>query len=146
VLPREWREFLSLLIAHRVRFLIVGAHALAALGKPRNTGDIDVFVDPTKTNASRIGSALEAFGFEALARESSQFASGKRMARLGNEPLRIDVMNHIDGVSFAVAWRGRTTANVDGLTLHFIGRNEFRRNKRASGRPKDLLDLALLDE
>jgi len=95
------------LIAHRVRFIVVGAHALAALGKPRNTADLDLFVEPTVSNARRLGAAIREFGFAALADASAAFARGKRMARIGNEPLRIDVMNHIDGVSFATAWKGR---------------------------------------
>ncbi|MBK8173025.1 MAG: hypothetical protein IPK60_22195 [Sandaracinaceae bacterium] len=145
-LPDDWSEFLSLLIKHRVRFIIVGAHALAALGKPRNTLDLDIFVEPSNVNARKLEKAIRAFGFPVLADASHAFAFGKRMARLGIEPLRIDVMNHIDGVSFAAAWAGRARGKVAGLSLHFLGEAEFRRNKRAAGRPKDLLDLALLDE
>lgn len=145
-LPSEWSEFLSLLIAHRVRFIVVGAHALAALGKPRNTADLDLFVEATANNARHLGAAIREFGFAALADASPEFGRGKRMARLGQPPLRIDVMNHIDGVSFASAWKGRVAGTVAGLALSFLGEREFRRNKRAAGRPKDLLDLALLDE
>jgi len=137
---------LSGLIANRVRFLIVGAHALAALGRPRNTLDLDVFVEPTKRNAERLAIAIRAFGLTALADQAGEFASGAKMTRIGNPPLRIDVMNHIDGVTFAAAWAGRRRARIDGLAVAFLGEAEFRRNKLASGRPKDLLDLALLDE
>lgn len=145
-LPAEWHEFLSLLISSRVRFVIVGAHALAALGRPRNTLDLDVFVEPSAGNATRLGTAVRAFGLSALAERAQEFASGAKMTRIGHPPLRIDVMNHIDGVSFAAAWAGRKRARIDGLTVAFLGEAEFRRNKRAAGRPKDLLDLALLDE
>jgi len=114
ILPSEWHEFLSSLIAHRVRFIVVGAHALAALGKPRNTADLDLFVKPVVSNARRRGAAIREFGFAALADASAAFAPGKRMARLGHEPPRIDVMNHIDGVSFATAWKGRVRGTVAG--------------------------------
>ena len=76
-LPSEWHEFLSLLIAHRVRFVVVGAHALAALGKPRNTADLDLFVEPTTTNARRLGAAIRQFGFAALADAWPAFAHGR---------------------------------------------------------------------
>jgi hypothetical protein len=137
---------LSLLISHRVRFVNVGAHALAALGRPRNTLDLDVFVEPTLRNARRFAAAAEAYGLSGLAEVAEELARGAKMTRIGNPPLRIDVMNHIDGVSFAAAWSGRRRARIDGLLVAFLGETEFRRNKRASGRPKDLLDLALLDE
>lgn len=146
MLPDDWYEFLNLLIKYRVRFIVVGAHALAALGKPRNTLDLDLFVEPSAANSARLEKAIRDFGFPALANACAAFASGKRMARLGIEPMRIDVMNHIDGVTFAAAWKGRTRGKVAGIVLNFLAEPEFRRNKRASGRPKDLLDLALLDE
>lgn len=137
---------MSLLISHRVRFLIVGAHALAALGRPRNTLDLDIFIEPTPRNANRFAEVARAFGLGALAEAAGELATGARMTRIGNPPLRIDVMNHIDGVTFAEAWAGRRRARIDELSVSFLGEAEFRRNKLASGRPKDLLDLALLDE
>jgi hypothetical protein len=145
-LPPEWREFIGLLCSHRARFLVVGAHALAAHGRPRATQDIDILVEPTRANARRVCSALADFGFTALAKEVEAFATPDRMATLGMPPLRIDIMTSISGVSFRQAWRGRVTANLDGLGIGFLGRAEFLRNKTASGRPKDLLDIALLDE
>jgi hypothetical protein len=144
LLPNEWSEFLRSLRAHRVRFLVVGAHALAVHGVPRYTADLDVLVDPTPANARRLGAALTAFGFEALGREHASFAEPDRMARLGVEPLRIDVMTSITGVSFREAWGGRLIVVLNGLPTPFLGKVEFARNKRASGRPKDLADLSLL--
>jgi hypothetical protein len=145
-LPPDWNEFISLLSSHRVRFLIVGAHALAASGKPRATQDLDILVEPTPENAERLGAALAAFGFPALAGDAHRFAEPDRMATLGRPPLRIDVMTSITGVSFEQAWNGRLQAIVDGHTVGVLGRNELIANKRASGRPKDLADLALLAE
>jgi hypothetical protein len=145
-LPPEWSEFLSSLSSHRVRFLIVGAHALAAIGRPRATQDLDVLVEPTLANARRLGRALREFGYPALAEQWPRFAEPDRMARLGVEPLRIDVMTSISGVRFEDAWRGRIRARVAGIPVGFLGRAEFLRNKKASGRAKDLLDIALLKE
>lgn len=145
-LPPDWSEFISLLSSHRVRFLIVGAHALAANGRPRATQDLDILVEPSADNAKRLGNALDAFGFPALAREAHRFAELDRMATLGKPPLRIDIMTSISGVDFAQAWRGRLEVQLDGHEVGFLGRDELIANKRASGRPKDLADIALLEE
>jgi hypothetical protein len=145
-LPPDWNEFISLLLRHRVRFLLIGAHALAAHGRPRATLDLDIFVEPSLGNARRIGAALGAFGFIESAAAWRHFAVRDRMMRLGREPLRIDILNEISGVSWAAAWKNRVRADVAGHRINVIGLAELRRNKRASGRPKDLLDLALLDE
>jgi hypothetical protein len=145
-LPRDWNELIELLCSHRVRFVIVGAHALAVHGRPRATGDLDVLVDPTRANAKRLGKALAAFGFTQLAEQAEQFALPDRMVTLGREPLRIDIMTSISGVPFVEAWTHRMRVEVEGLEVGFLGRDQFVKNKTAAGRPKDLLDLALLDE
>jgi hypothetical protein len=145
-LPRDWTELIDSLISNRVRFLIVGAHALAVHGRPRATGDLDVLVEPTPENAKRLGLALGAFGFPALAAEAAAFAHPDRMVTLGQEPLRIDIMTSISGVSFTEAWRGRRRVAIGGTTVGVLGLAELVKNKTASGRPKDKLDLELLAE
>jgi hypothetical protein len=145
-LPPEWREFIGLLSSHRVRFLIVGAHALAAHGRPRATQDIDIFVEPTGSNARRVCAALADFGFAALSASVPEFAKPDRMATLGRPPLRIDVMTSITGVSFRDAWRGRVEIAFGDRKIAFLGLAELVRNKKAAARPKDLLDIALLEE
>jgi hypothetical protein len=145
-LPPDWSEFLSLLSSNRVRFLVVGAHALAAAGRPRATADLDLLVEPTPKNARALATALESFGFGALAEEVEAFAEPDRMATLGSPPLRIDIMTSITGVPFADAWRSRTSGKMGAHRVYFLGREALIRNKRASGRAKDLLDIALLEE
>jgi len=144
--PPDWSEFIRSLSSHGVRFVVVGAHALAANGRPRATQDIDVLVEPTQANAKKLGSALADFGFVELASQWREFARRDRMATLGKPPLRIDIMTTITGVTFASAWRGRLRSRVGGVAVAFLGRTQLKRNKRASGRPKDLADLALLAE
>ena len=145
-LPREWNELISSLISHRVRFLIVGAHALAAHGRPRATQDLDLFVEPTRANAKRLGAALADFGYQELALQWARFAERDRMATLGREPLRIDIMTSISGVDFKRAWKGRALVEYGRFTVGILGRDDLITNKRASGRTKDLLDIALLEE
>jgi hypothetical protein len=145
-LPPDWTELIELLLSHRVRFLVVGAHALAAHGRPRATQDLDLFVDPTEANARRLGDALAEFGYPALARQWKKFTERDRMATLGKEPLRIDIMTSISGVDFARAWKRRLRVRYGRKTVAFLGRQDLVMNKKASGRTKDLLDLALLEE
>ena len=143
----DFKEFLRCLNARRVRYVVVGAHALAVLGVPRFTRDLDVLVEATQSNAKRVSAALLEFGFPELANAVvTHLASPERMVTLGREPLRIDVLSSIAAVSFEAAWRGRMRVRVDGLMVPFLGLTEMRRVKRAVGRPKDRADLALLDE
>jgi hypothetical protein len=145
-LPRDWQELIGLLSSNAVRFLVVGAHALAANGRPRATQDIDILVEPTVANARRLAKALAAFGFAELALEWREFTKPDRMASLGAVPLRIDIMTSISGVPFRDAWKGRLRARIGTTEVPFLGVAELKRNKLASGRPKDLADLALLEE
>ncbi len=142
----DWREFLRALCARRVRFVVIGAHALAVLGRVRYTQDLDVLVEPTPANARRVVAALGDFGFGGLDLTEHDFSRRNHVVMLGRVPFRIDILTTISGVSFAAAWKGATRATVSGLALRFLGRKEYARNKRAAGRPKDLADLALLAE
>jgi len=146
-LPSEWLEFLSLLQRYDAKFVIVGAYALAAHGRPRASQDIDIFVEPSAENAERVAKALDDFGYPELAKESVEaFSNPPRMASLGLPPLRIDIMNHIDGVPFQRAYAGALEETLGGVDVRFIGLSDFVATKRASGRTKDLLDIELLKE
>lgn len=148
-LTGDWCEFLRLLQKHRVRFLVVGAHALAAHGRPRYTGDFDVFVEATPTNARRVYAALQEFGVGAMVTEEFFADAGPDGAAgltIGVPPMRLDVLKSISGVSFAEAWRSRVSARFEGKLIGVIGLDAYVKNKRASGRTKDLLDIALLEE
>jgi hypothetical protein len=143
-LSPDWNEFLSLLISKRVRFLLVGGHAVAAHGEPRLTEDLDVFVDPGRANAGRLREALLAFGFGASLPSARELATPGKIWMLGRKPWRIDVLTKISGVTFARAWEGRVEAEFMPRPLFVIGRRELIANKRASGRDKDLRDVAML--
>lgn len=145
-LPDDWKEFLSLLTSHRVRFLVIGAHALAVHGRPRMTGDLDILLEPTRANARRVLAALADFGFAAVDLSIEDFDRPDRVVALGNPPLRIDLLTSISGVSFDQAWRGRIQRVIAGRRVAILGRAEYLKNKRAAGRTKDLLDIELLEE
>jgi hypothetical protein len=144
-LSPDWNEFLSALISRRVRFVLVGGHAVAAHGEPRLTEDLDVFVDPTLRNAQRLRGALVDFGFGAVVPSEAQLAEPDKIFMLGRKPWRIDVLTGIDGVTFAQAWATRVKAAFGKAPLFVIGREALIANKRAAGRDKDLLDVALLE-
>ena len=146
-LPKDFLDLLSCLGKARCRYLVVGGHALAAAGHPRFTQDLDLVVEPTPANARRVGAALSAFGFPGHAKAvADQFVRPKRMATIGLPPFQIDIMTSLSGVSFAQAWKGRTLVRLGRLDVPFLGRAELIKNKLASGRPKDLIDVALLRE
>jgi predicted nucleotidyltransferase len=146
-LPPEWNEFIGLLRSNGVEFIVVGAYALAAHGRPRATQDLDLFVRPSVENAQRLANALAEFGYTSLAAEApAAFATPSRMASLGVPPMRIDLLNAIDGVSFDEALAGSLTEDAGGVELRFLGLAQLVTNKQASGRTKDLLDIELLRE
>ncbi len=143
----DFQDLLAALQATESRFLIVGAHALAVHGVPRATGDLDVWVRPDSENAARVLRALIEFGapIESLKVTIGDLSSPGMVLQIGLPPRRIDILTEISGVDFDEAWASRTVATVGALQISFLGREAFLRNKRASGRPKDLLDISLLD-
>ena len=137
---------LSALNDSGAEYLIVGAYALAMYGTARATGDIDIWVRPTKDNADRVWTALERFGAPRrnLAREDLH--APDNVFQIGIAPNRIDILTSITGVEFDEAWPHRKQAQINGISVSVIGREQLLKNKRAVGRPKDLADAAWLDE
>ena len=141
------QDFLDLLRAFidaKVRFLIVGAYALAVHGRPRATGDLDVWVDPTPDNAGNIMRALDAFGAPVAQVKADDFSRPGIVFQMGLPPFRIDVLTELSGLTFAEAWPDRTQAPFGPLTVDVIGREAFIKNKRATGRARDLGDIEAL--
>jgi hypothetical protein len=141
------QDFLDLLrafIDRDVRFLIVGAYALGVHGRPRATGDLDVWVDPTPDNATRIMEALESFGAPLQQVEVDDFSRPGIVFQMGMPPFRIDVLTELSGLSFGEAWPSRISAEFGPLTVAVIGRDAFIKNKRATGRARDLADIEAL--
>jgi hypothetical protein len=145
-LQKDLREFIGLLNSHGVEYLLVGGYALAFHGAPRYTGAIDVFVRRTEENAARIERAIQAFGFASMGLGAGDFARPDAIVQLGQPPNRIDLLTSITGVGFEEAWAGRAAGDLDGLPVHFIGREAFLKNKRATGRTQDRADLERLGE
>jgi hypothetical protein len=144
----DFRDLLAALLEAGARFLVVGAHALAVHGVPRTTGDLDVWLAPDPDNARRVWEALLRFGAPVAAMGVTQqdLTRADAVVQIGLPPRRIDLLTSISGVGFDEAWVARVNHEVAGLGIPFIGRAELVRNKRASGRTKDLADLEALGE
>ena len=141
------QDFLDLLrafIDRNVRFLIVGAYALGVHGRPRATGDLDVWVDPTAENAANVMAALEQFGAPPSQVRAEDFSRPGIVFQMGLPPLRIDVLTELSGLTFAEAWPTRTQAAFGPVIADVIGREAFIKNKRATGRARDLGDIEAL--
>ena len=141
---RDFVEMLSALSAAGARFLIVGAHALAAHGAPRATGDLDIWIRATPENAARVLEALRSFGAALFDLTIDDLSRPDTVFQIGLPPSRIDILSSISGVAFDHAWSNRLEIKIGGLEIGVIGREDFIANKTASGRPKDLIDLTLL--
>jgi hypothetical protein len=142
----DFLEMLSALSAAGAEFLVVGAHALAAHGRPRATGDLDLWVRPTAENADRVYAALRRFGAPLHDLQPGELASPDLVFQIGVAPARIDLLTSISGVTFEEGWATRITVPIGGLQVPVIGRDRLIQNKRAAGRPRDLADLADLGE
>lgn len=147
-LNEDFQDLLVALQESDARFVLVGAHALAVHGVVRATGDLDVFVSPDAENALRVLRALRAFGAPVGAHglTKDDLARPGTVYQMGLPPRRIDILNEISGCSFDEVWARRVLVDLDDLQLPVIGREDLVTNKRASGRPKDLLDVELLTE
>ena len=145
-MERDFVEMLSALSAAGAEFLVVGAHAVAAHGVPRATGDLDVWVRPTPANADRVLSALGSFGAPLHDLTRDDLSRPDTVFQIGVAPCRIDLLTSISGgIDFEGAWQRRKALEIEGLRLACIGREDLIANKRACGRPQDLADVARLE-
>ena len=145
MLNPDFRDMLSALCDEKVEFLLVGAYALAVHGCPRATGDMDLWIRPTPENAQRVWRALERFGASRSRLKQEDLMVPENVFQIGVPPRRIDILTSIDGVAFDEAWCERKEFEIEGRRLSVIGREQLLKNKRASGRPKDLADIAWLE-
>jgi hypothetical protein len=145
-LPPDFREFLSLLHTHRVKYLLVGGYAVAAHGYPRFTGDMDLWIQTNTENAENVLRVCREFGFDVPNLRVELFTDPKQMTRMGHPPLRIEILNSVSGLTFDLAWENRISEVWDEVPVSLISLEDLRTNKRASGRLKDLADLENLPD
>jgi len=145
-LNKDLNEFIGLLVSHRVDFLIVGAHAMAFHGRPRFTGDVDIWIDCSEPSADLLMGVIEHFGFGATGLSKKDFMEPDQVIQLGVAPHRIDILTGLSGLVFDEAWRNRVEGNLGDHKVYFLSKKDLIQNKRACGRDQDWVDIKLLEQ
>jgi predicted nucleotidyltransferase len=143
---QDYEEFIAALNAHGVRYLVIGAHAVAFHARPRATKDLDILVDPTAENAHRVLAALrEFFGGADLNYTVEDLIDPQWIIQLGVAPVRIDLLSEIPGfANFEGAWKNRVDAQFGAVKAHYLGLDDLIQAKEAAGRPQDRADVRVL--
>ncbi len=140
-IPSDFKEFLKLLGKNEVEYLLIGGYAVNYYGYVRPTGDMDVWISAERQNAEKLVAALRDFGFIFPEIKADLFLQEKNIVRMGVPPMRLEVLNFIDGVEFAECFIERELVTIDGVNVNIISLRHLKINKKASGRLKDLSDL-----
>jgi len=140
-IPRDFLELLKLLDQHGVKYLVIGGYAVVLHGHNRMTGDLDLFIELSPENAEAFCAAYHEFGLGRGEVTAADFLEEGKMIRAGFEPMRLEILNQISGVTFEECYPHRMEIEVEGIPIKFIGRDQLIANKLASGRDKDLSDV-----
>jgi hypothetical protein len=141
ILNQDFREFIALLNAHHVEYLVVGGYAVAFHGHPRFTGDLDLWIRASSENAVRVIAVLHDFGFSSFGFQPDDLTGENQILQLGYPPVRIDIMTTVDGVGFDECYKQKDVVSVGSLSINIIDLEHLKANKRATGRLRDLDDL-----
>lgn len=142
ILPEDFRDFLKLLNEHKVEYLLIGGYAVFYHGYPRATEDIDFWVAISADNAQKLANVMSDFGLNNATPEL--FLKEHQIVRIGNKPLRVKVLTTLSGVKFDECYARRVVDTIDGVEANIISLEDLKRNKQASGRPKDIEDFRRL--
>lgn len=146
-LAEDFEDFIKLLNHHNVEYMVVGGYALAFHGKPRHTGDLDIWINVSEKNSIKMIKVVNDFGLQSLGFQKEDFLTEGLISQIGYPPLRIDVLNLIDGVNFNEALASMEKIEVENnLVINYIGLNDLVKNKQASGRRQDITDVKTLQK
>jgi predicted nucleotidyltransferase len=143
-LQADFLDFIKLCNEHEVKYLIIGGFAVSIHGFPRYTKDMDICIEMSNENAEKIIMVIEKFGFKSLKLEREDFLKKEFITQLGHEPVRIDIINHLECVTFNEAWNNKKVVKVENVPVNFIGFDELIKVKTNAGRPQDLVDVMKL--
>jgi hypothetical protein len=143
-LNKDFKEFIALLNANGVEYLLVGGYAVGFYGYPRFTQDIDIWINPSEVNAEKILKTLNDFGFPIKRLSANDFLQPETIFQMGRPPFRIDIINSLDGVKFPNCYKRRISMTVKEIKIDIISIQDLRKNKKTVGRLKDLNDLNYL--
>ncbi|MBK8562992.1 MAG: hypothetical protein IPN76_06505 [Saprospiraceae bacterium] len=146
ILSPDFKDFLRLLNEHKVAYLLVGGYAVALHGYVRYTSDMDIWILTTEENATKVVEVLKDFGLPQADQLKDVLLLEKRVIGMGMPPYKIEVVTTIDGVSFEECYQNRLTEAFEGIPVPYLSLEDLRKNKKASGRYKDLNDLQHLPE
>lgn len=143
-LPDDFKDFIKLLNEHDVRYLLVGGWAVGIYGNPRATKDIDFLIAVDDKNIANLQKALYAFGAPTV--ENKVFQEKGNVYRMGRSPVQVDIINEASGISFEDCYARRNVITVEDVKISTISKEDLIRNKKASGRHRDLADAEGLEE
>ena len=142
ILARDFEDFIKLLNLHNVEYMVVGGYALAIHGKPRHTGDLDIWINISENNAELMLKVLKDFGLSSMSFTKEDFLKPGYVSQIGYPPLRIDILNTIDGITFEEAVKNMNSIELgNDFRINYIGLHDFVKNKQAAGRIQDLADI-----
>ncbi|MFN3852326.1 MAG: hypothetical protein ACK4NY_23015 [Spirosomataceae bacterium] len=145
-LDPDFEDFLKLLNQFEVDYLIVGGYAMAFHGRPRYTGDLDIWIDISEANAQKMLLVINEFGFSSLGFEKEDFLEANLINQIGYPPLRIDILTSIDGINFKEAFAQKQEIKIDEFAVNYIGLNHLIQNKQTTGREQDKIDVKALQK
>ena len=143
-LEQDFLDFLELCNKHEVAYLVIGGYAVSVHGYPRSTKDLDICIELSEANAKKMLKVIADFGFASAGLSEHDFLKKDFITQLGHPPLRIDILNDLDGVHFSEAWLNRKEVMYEGVTINFIGYNQLLSVKEAAGRKQDIADVEKL--
>jgi predicted nucleotidyltransferase len=143
-LPPDFKEFLKLLKEHEVRYLLIGDYAVSYHGYIRATGDMDIWIAIHPDNAHKMVAVLKTFGFDHPDLSDDLFLHENKILRMGVPPVRLEITTSISGVEFDECYQARVVDELDGVEVNLIDLENLKKNKKASGRLKDLTDFKKL--
>ena len=143
-LENDFVDFVELCNLHAVEYLIIGGYAVSFHGYPRSTKDLDICIKISEENAEKMVQVITDFGLGSLKLVREDFLKRDFITQLGHEPVRIDILNDIDGVPFNSAWENKKVINYEGKKINFIGYSDLLKVKEKAGRPQDLADISKL--
>ncbi len=146
VLNEDFKEFIQLLNANEVKYLVVGGYAVAFHGYPRYTKDLDFWLWIDQQNAEKTVKTLKDFGFGSLGLTPEDFLDPDNIIQLGSPPNRIDLITEVTGLDFNACYQNRQEVEFEGVKVSFVALEDLITNKKATGRLQDLADAEKLEK
>lgn len=140
-LETDFIDFIKLCNKYEVEYLVIGGYAVSIHGYPRSTKDLDICIKISEENATKMVRVIKDFGFASLKLTKEDFLKRDFITQLGHEPVRIDILNDLDGVPFEEAWKNKRVMEFEGSEINFIGYAELLKVKEKAGRLQDIADI-----